>query len=47
MAHEKRHDYHIIDPSLWPFLGAASGFTMLGGAVLWFHGVTPWVALWG
>ena len=47
MAHEKRHDYHIIDPSLWPFLGAVSGFTMFAGAVLWFHDVTPWLALIG
>ena len=47
MAHEKRHDYHIIDPSLWPFLGALSGATMLGGAVLMFHGVTPLVAVLG
>jgi cytochrome c oxidase subunit 1 len=28
-------------------MGAVSGFTMLGGSVLWFHGVTPWVALVG
>jgi cytochrome c oxidase subunit 3 len=47
MAHEKRHDYHIIDPSLWPFMGAVSGFTMLGGAVLWFHDITPWLTLIG
>ena len=47
MAHEKRHDYHIIDPSLWPFLAASSAFTMLGGSVLWFHDITPWVALLG
>ena len=47
MAHEKRHDYHIIDPSMWPFFGALSGITMLGGSVLWMHDVTPWVALIG
>ncbi|HSF93774.1 MAG TPA: cytochrome c oxidase subunit 3 [Thermohalobaculum sp.] len=47
MAHEKNHDYHIIDPSLWPFLGAVSGFTMLAGSVLMFHDVTPWVAVIG
>ncbi len=43
MAHEKQHDYHILEPSIWPFLGAASGFVMLTGAVLWFHGITPWL----
>ena len=47
MAHEKNHDYHIIDPSPWPFLAAASGFTMLAGSVLWFHGYGPWLAIIG
>ncbi len=47
MAHEKRHDYHIIAPSLWPFLGAVSGAIMFIGAVLWFHDITPWLALIG
>lgn len=35
MAHAKNHDYHILPPSIWPFLGALSGLTMLIGAVLW------------
>ena len=26
MAHEKNHDYHIINPSLWPFLSALGSF---------------------
>ncbi|HUF55850.1 MAG TPA: cytochrome c oxidase subunit 3 [Thermohalobaculum sp.] len=47
MAHEKNHDYHIIDPSPWPFIGAVSGITMLIGAVLWMHEITPWVAVLG
>ncbi len=47
MAHEKNHDYHILHPSIWPFLGAVSGFIMLFGAVLWFHDITPFVALIG
>ena len=34
MAHEKNHDYHIIDPSPWPFLGALGGFTMLAGTII-------------
>jgi len=36
MAHEKNHDYHILHPSAWPFIGAVSGFLMLFGAVIWF-----------
>jgi cytochrome c oxidase subunit III len=47
MAHVKEHDYHIIAPSLWPFLGALSGFSMLAGAVLWMHGSGPWLFLIG
>ena len=43
MAHEKNHDYHILNPSVWPFIGALSGFTMLFGAVLWMHDVTPFL----
>ena len=31
MAHEKNHDYHILHPSIWPFLGAVGGFGMLFG----------------
>jgi cytochrome c oxidase subunit 3 len=25
MAHEKNHDYHILNPSIWPFLGGGFG----------------------
>ncbi|MEM7213182.1 MAG: cytochrome c oxidase subunit 3, partial [Pseudomonadota bacterium] len=47
MAHEKNHDYHIIDPSPWPLLGAFGGFTMLAGSVIMFKGGTPWIAVIG
>ncbi len=47
MAHAKNHDYHILSPSIWPFIGAVSAFTMLLGAVLWFHDQGLWVALIG
>lgn len=39
MAHAKNHDYHILKPSIWPFLGALGGFIMLFGAVLWMKHV--------
>ncbi len=38
MAGQKNHDYHIINPSLWPFTGALGAFIMLTGAVSAFHG---------
>ena len=34
MAHVKNHDYHILNPSLWPLAGAVFGFIMLFGGVL-------------
>ncbi len=37
----KNHDYHILPPSVWPFIGSIAAFFMLAGAVLWMHGVTP------
>ncbi|MBJ3761234.1 cytochrome c oxidase subunit 3 [Maribius pontilimi] len=43
MAHEKNHDYHILPPSLYPFLGSVGGFVMLFGAVLWMKGMTPFM----
>ena len=43
MAHAKNHDYHILNPSVWPFIGALSGFAMLVGAVLWMHQITPFL----
>ncbi len=46
MAHAKNHDYHILTPSSWPLLGAIAGFAMLTGAVLWMHGITPFL-FWG
>ena len=41
MAHVKNHDYHILNPSLWPFIGAVAAFVMLFGAVLFFHDNGP------
>ncbi len=47
MAHEKNHDYHILPPSIWPFLGAMAAFVMLFGAVMWMQGNGPWLFLIG
>jgi len=47
MAHAKNHDYHILPPSIWPFMGAVGAFIMLFGAVLWMHGSGPWMGLIG
>ncbi|MCX7296470.1 MAG: cytochrome c oxidase subunit 3, partial [Hyphomicrobiales bacterium] len=36
-AHTKNHDYHLVDPSPWPAVGAAAAFVMAFGAVSWMH----------
>ncbi|GLK67739.1 cytochrome c oxidase subunit 3 [Hansschlegelia plantiphila] len=46
-AHAKHHDYHLVDPSPWPFVGAVSAFVLAVGAVHWFKGAPPYVALAG
>ncbi|MFQ6549143.1 cytochrome c oxidase subunit 3 [Aestuariibius sp. 2305UL40-4] len=47
MAGAKNHDYHILPPSIWPFVGAVGGFVMLLGAVLWMHDGGPYLFLIG
>jgi cytochrome c oxidase subunit 3 len=32
-SHAKQHDYHLVDPSPWPVIGAASAFVMAVGAI--------------
>ena len=47
MAHTKNHDYHILPPSIWPFIGGLGAFVMLFGSVLWMHESGPWIFLMG
>lgn len=42
-AHTKNHDYHLVDPSPWPFIGSWSAFIMAIGAIMWMQDITPWV----
>ena len=32
-AHQKNHDYHIIDPSPWPLLASIGAFVITFGGV--------------
>jgi cytochrome c oxidase subunit 3 len=34
-AHAKHHDYHLVNPSPWPFVGSLSAFVAAVGAVMW------------
>jgi cytochrome c oxidase subunit III len=36
-AHAKQHDYHLVDPSPWPAVGAVSAFILAVGAISWMH----------
>ena len=36
-THEKHHDYHLVDPSPWPFIGAIGAFVMAIGGVAWMQ----------
>src|SRR5262245_29140947 len=37
-AHAKpHHDYHLVDPSPWPIVGAFFTFNLAVGAILWMH----------
>ena len=33
----KNHDYHLVEPDIWPLIGAFSAFALFGGLVMWFH----------
>jgi cytochrome c oxidase subunit 3 len=48
-AHAKpNHDYHLVNPSPWPFVGSVSAFITAVGAILWFHDIMPvWLMLVG
>ena len=36
-AHANHHDYHLVDPSPWPAVGAISVFILAVGAITWMH----------
>ncbi len=36
-AHEKNHEYHIIDPSPWPIITSVGAFIMAFGAMMAMH----------
>jgi cytochrome c oxidase subunit III len=46
-SHAKNHDYHLVDPSPWPAIGATSAFILAVGAIVWMHGSSSAIALIG
>ena len=35
-AHAKEHDYHLVNPSPWPIIGAIGGLTLAVGVIMYF-----------
>ncbi len=46
-AHAKHHDYHLVDPSPWPIIGAVSALALALGFISAMHGASYWWALPG
>ncbi|MDG1995083.1 MAG: cytochrome c oxidase subunit 3 [Emcibacteraceae bacterium] len=42
-SHAPNHDYHLVDPSVWPIFTSFAAFLMFFGAVLYMHFDNPWV----
>ena len=40
-AHAKHHDYHLVDPSPWPLIGAISAFVTAVGLVMSMKALEP------
>jgi cytochrome c oxidase subunit 3 len=36
----QRHAFHMVDPSIMPFITAISALMLTSGSVLFFHGFT-------
>jgi len=46
-SRQAHHDYHLVNPSPWPIVGAVSAFVLAIGAILFMRHVTPWIMLIG
>ncbi len=43
-AHAQKHDYHLVDPSPWPAIGALSAFLLAIGVISAMHGASwAWI----
>ena len=47
MAGTKTHDYHILEPDIWPFIGAFAALTFTTGMVLFMHELSGWPIVLG
>ncbi len=44
---EVKHDYHLVNPSPWPLVGAAAAAAMMIGAVVWMRSGAAETGLFG
>ena len=45
-AHAKpHHDYHLVNPSPWPAIGATSAFIIAFGLILWMHHIVAYAPI--
>ena len=42
-AHERKHPYHLVDPSPWPIVGAVAALILAVGLIWYMHGKGPWL----
>ena len=42
MSAEKKHDYHLVDPSPWPIYTSFSCLVLAIGSVYYFHSDVSW-----
>ncbi len=46
-THAKHHDYHLVNPSPWPAVGATSAFVMAVGLIIWMKSMGGGPGLFG
>ncbi len=46
-SHAPNHNYHLVDPSPWPIVGAVAAFVLAVGGVQFMHDGGPWIMLAG
>ena len=44
---EKKHKFHLVNPSPWPLVGAFSALFLVSGAILYMHYEMLWPMLAG
>ena len=45
MSPGKKHPFHLVDPSPWPFVSSLSILILAIGAVLWMHKIDYYLFL--